>query len=37
MKNLDILFQNDKNPKKPNQENLCAGFMFIKSNKKTIN
>ena len=37
MKNLDILFQNDKNPKKPNQENLCAGFMLIKSNKKTIN
>ena len=36
MKNLDILFQNDKNPKKPNQENLCAGFMLIKSNKKTI-
>ena len=37
MKNLDILFQNDKNPKKPNQENLCAGFMLIRSNKKTIN
>ena len=29
----DILFQNDKNPKKPNQINLCAGFMMIKSNK----
>ncbi len=32
----DILFQNDKNPKKPNQVNLCAGFMMIKSNKKTL-
>tara|TARA_A100001015_G_scaffold306786_1_gene401609 strand:- start:2250 stop:2948 length:699 start_codon:yes stop_codon:yes gene_type:complete len=32
----DILFQNDKNPKKPNQINLCAGFMMIKSNKKTL-
>ncbi len=37
MKKLDFLFQNDKNPKKPLQENLCAGFMMIKSNTKTIN
>ena len=34
--NKDILFQNDKNPKKPNQINVCAGFMFIRSNKKTL-
>ena len=33
---LDILFQNDKNPKKPNQINVCAGFMLIKSNEKKI-
>ena len=32
----DIVFQNDKNPKKPNKINMCAGFMFIKSNKKTL-
>ena len=32
---LDILFQNDKNPDKP-KEILCAGFMFIKSNEKTL-
>lgn len=32
----DILLQNDKNPKKPNQINACAGFMFIRSNKKTL-
>lgn len=37
MSNLDILFQNDKNPNKPNQINLCAGFMLIRSNKNTIN
>ena len=36
MENLDFLFQNDKNPKKPLQLNLCAGFMMIKSNKKTL-
>ena len=35
IKNNDFVFQNDKNPKKPNQINGCAGFMFIKSNKKT--
>jgi len=34
--NSDIVFQNDKRPSKPNQINLCAGFMFIKSNKKTL-
>ena len=33
---LDILFQNDKNPNKPKKEILCAGFMFIKSNEKTL-
>ena len=32
--NLDILFQNDRNPKKPLLRNVCAGFMLIKSNKK---
>jgi len=36
-KNHDIIFQNDKRPSKPNLINLCAGFMFIKSNKKTLN
>jgi hypothetical protein len=35
-KNYDIIFQNDKRPSKPNLINLCAGFMFIKSNKKTL-
>ena len=30
----DILFQNDKRPSKPNQINLCAGFMLIKKIKK---
>lgn len=34
--NADIVFQNDKRPSKPNQINLCAGFMYIKSNKKTL-
>lgn len=34
---LDLLIQNDQNPKKPNLEYLCAGFMLIKSNKKTLN
>tara|TARA_B100001250_G_scaffold13960_1_gene12222 strand:- start:40051 stop:40758 length:708 start_codon:yes stop_codon:yes gene_type:complete len=33
----DMLIQNDHNPDKPNTINLCAGFMFIKSNKKTLN
>lgn len=32
----DIIFQNDKDPRKPNKINMCAGFMFIKSNKKTL-
>ena len=32
----DIVFQNDKRPSKPNQINLCAGFMYIRSNKKTL-
>ena len=35
-RNYDIIFQNDKRPSKPNLINLCAGFMFIKSNKKTL-
>ena len=35
-KNYDLLIQNDMNPKKPTVEYLCAGFMKIKSNKKTI-
>ncbi len=30
----DIVFQNDKRPSKPNDINLCAGFMLIRSNKK---
>tara|TARA_B100000945_G_scaffold315458_1_gene314674 strand:+ start:2652 stop:3356 length:705 start_codon:yes stop_codon:yes gene_type:complete len=34
--NVDFIFQNDKNPKKPLQRNVCAGFMLIKSTKKTI-
>jgi lipopolysaccharide biosynthesis glycosyltransferase len=34
--NKDILIQNDLNPNKPKVENLCAGFMMIKSNKKTL-
>ncbi len=39
MKNIkgnEILFQNDLRPSKPNLINVCAGFMFIRSNKKTI-
>lgn len=32
----DIIFQNDKRPSKPNKINMCAGFMFIKANKKTL-
>ena len=35
-RNYDIIFQNDKRPSKPNLINLCAGFMFIKSNKKNL-
>lgn len=35
--NKDLLIQNDHNPDKPNILNLCAGFMFIASNAKTIN
>lgn len=35
VKDLDILFQNDKRPSKPNLINVCAGFMIINSNKKT--
>jgi len=33
---LDLLIQNDQNPEKANIEYLCAGFMLIKSNKKTL-
>tara|TARA_B100001057_G_C22736907_1_gene906176 strand:- start:208 stop:921 length:714 start_codon:yes stop_codon:yes gene_type:complete len=33
---LDFIFQDDKNPKKPNLINVCAGFMLINSNKKTL-
>ena len=33
----DIAFQNDKRPSKPNEINLCAGFMLIRSNKKMNN
>ena len=36
IENKDLLVQNDLNPKKPEKENLCAGFMFIRSNKKTL-
>lgn len=32
----DLIIQNDKNPKKPQIEYLCAGFMKIKSNNKTL-
>jgi len=32
----DMLIQNDHNPDKPNILNLCAGFMFITSNDKTL-
>ena len=35
VKDLDILFQNDKRPSKPLLINVCAGFMIINSNKKT--
>lgn len=36
VQNNDFLFQLDFNPKKAIQEDLCAGFMLIKSNKNTI-
>mgnify|MGYP000284362039 CR=1 FL=1 len=36
LKYKDIVFQNDKRPSKPNLINMCAGFMFIKSSKKTL-
>lgn len=32
----EIIFQNDENPNKRSQLNLCAGFMVISSNKKTL-
>ena len=32
---LDLLIQNDINLEKPDNENLCAGFMVINSNEKT--
>ena len=34
--NKDIVFQNDKRPSKPNETKVCAGFMLINSNKKTL-
>ena len=37
MGSLDLLIQNDQNPEKPDIEYLCAGFMMIKSNNKTLN
>lgn len=36
IQNKDILFQNDTNPRYPNKHTVCAGFMYIKSNKKTL-
>ncbi len=36
MGSLDLLIQNDQNPKKPDIEYLCAGFMLIKSSNKTL-
>ena len=33
--NVDIVFQNDLRPSKPNREWVCAGFMYIKSNETT--
>ena len=36
-KQSEIIFQNDLRPSKPNLINVCAGFMYIKSSKKTIN
>lgn len=32
----EIVFQNDLRPSKPDLINVCAGFMYIKSNQKTI-
>jgi|TARA_Y100000389_G_scaffold199920_1_gene239300 hypothetical protein len=32
----DIVFQNDKRPSKPNEIKVCAGFMLITSNAKTL-
>ena len=32
----DIIFQNDLKPSKPDREWVCAGFMYIKSSKKTL-
>lgn len=34
---LDIVFQDDLRPSKPDLENVCAGFMYIKSNDTTLN
>jgi len=34
---LDIVFQDDLRPSKPDLENVCAGFMYIKSNETTKN
>ena len=34
-KDSEIIFQNDLRPSKPNLVNVCAGFMYIKSNEKT--
>ena len=33
----DFLFQLDYNPKKTEQNDLCAGFMMIKSQEETLN
>ena len=35
LENFELVIQNDLNPKKPEIEYLCAGFMAIKSNHKT--
>ena len=34
---VDIVFQDDLRPSKPDLENVCAGFMYIKSNENTKN
>lgn len=36
LRNKDIIFQNDTNPRYPEKYTVCAGFMYIKSNKKTL-
>lgn len=36
LENKDILFQNDTNPRYPNKQTVCAGFMHVKSNRKTL-